>query len=94
MPLQNILVSEAHQRMNESNDPDVALSSARWIVDTPDSSRNHRRDFAGVATGPMSLRDDDVHAVVDMPLRMRGCAGQRRDRDAGLVCLVDDVLRR
>ena len=32
MPLQNLLVSEAHQRMNESDDPDVVSMPVGQIV--------------------------------------------------------------
>jgi hypothetical protein len=32
MPLQNILVSEAHQRMNQSDDPSVVAMPAGQIV--------------------------------------------------------------
>ena len=42
----------------------------------------------------ITLGDDDVHPVVDVPLRVLGLAGQRRHPDALLVGPVDDVLGR
>src|SRR2546429_7742101 len=55
---------------------------------------NHRRDLTGVTAGLVTLGHDDVDAVVHVPLRVHGLAGERRDLDAMLVRLLDDVLRR
>ncbi len=51
-------------------------------------------DLTGVSTGLMTLRDDDVDAIVDVALRVLGATGQRRHRNSGGVHLVDDVLGR
>jgi hypothetical protein len=47
-----------------------------------------------VPTGLVPLRDHDVDAVLGVPLRVLGTTGQRGDRDARGVHLVDDVLGR
>ena len=56
--------------------------------------QDHRRDLTGVPAGLMALGDHDVDAVLDMPLRVLGAAGQCGHRDTGGVHLVDDVLGR
>ena len=52
MPLQNILVSEAHQRMNESDDPDTVAMPVGQIVGpderNPPRRRHHRRTGQGI----------------------------------------------
>ena len=55
--------------------------------------QHHAGDLAGVAAGLVALGDDDVDAVLDVRQRVLRGSGQRRDLHAGLVGLVDDVLR-
>jgi hypothetical protein len=47
-----------------------------------------------VSAGFVTLGDHDVDAVLDMALRVFGAACKRGHRNARLVGLVDDVLRR
>ena len=57
-------------------------------------NEHHRGDLAGVPAGFVTLRDDDVDAVVDVPLRVHRLARERGDLHAVLVRAIDDVLRR
>ena len=55
---------------------------------------HHRGDLARVPARFVALRNDDVDAVVHVPLRVHRFACERRDFDAVFVCAVDDVLGR
>ncbi len=56
--------------------------------------QHHRADLTGVPACLVALRDDDVHAVLDVALRVFGAARQRGHRNTRRVDLVDDILRR
>ena len=62
MPLQNILVSEAHQRMNESDDPDTVAMPVGQIVGRMNEIRPVADIIAELVTGfeDATRRLDDI----------------------------------
>ena len=91
------LCAERERRRDLTSAADAAGRQHRGVA--PKSvnhfrHQHHRRDLAGVTTGLVTLRDDDVDAIVDMALRVLGATGQRRHRYPRGVHLVDDVLGR
>ncbi len=67
MPLQNILVSEAHQRMNESTDPTAVAMPVGQIVGTMNEIRPVADIIAELVTGfeDATRRLDDIRKVAD-----------------------------
>ncbi len=51
MPLQNILVSEAHQRMNESDNPDTVAMPAGQILGRMNQIRPAAKIIADLGSG-------------------------------------------
>ena len=57
-------------------------------------NQNHGRDLTGVPTGFVTLRDNDVDAIIGVPTGVGSGTGQRSDGHPGGMCLFEHVGRR